>query len=250
MTLPSLETIASYVTIVFAILGAITAAFWLSLVIWAFRDMRLRSRDPFAQILAAILVAALPFVGIVVYLILRPPETLAERYERSLEEEALLQEIEERPACPKCSRQVDGKWVICPYCHAQLQKQCPHCLNTLELAWTRCPFCAVAQPAQAPPFRVLRPVTIEAPAAIPAMLTGSENGAYRRRYRTAPVNGNGAARQPHAAPSKFIVGDTQPTVIHMPAAVQVASRNGDGENGSIDATIFREPEHKSSSNSK
>ncbi|MCB8925274.1 MAG: zinc ribbon domain-containing protein [Ardenticatenaceae bacterium] len=141
MSLPTLETLVSYLTIVAAVMGALLAALWLSLVIWAFRDMRARSRDPFAQILAALLVAALPVVGIVIYFILRPPETLAEAYERALEEEALLQEIEERPHCPGCSRVIDDKWLLCPYCHTRLKKACPDCNSLLELQWNLCPYC-------------------------------------------------------------------------------------------------------------
>lgn len=141
MTIPSLETLTSLLTIFAAILGALLAALWLSLIIWAFRDMRARSRDPFAQILAALVVAALPFVGIVIYLILRPPETLAEAYERALEEEALLQEIEERPACPGCSRTIEANWILCPYCHTRLRKACPDCQSLMELTWNLCPFC-------------------------------------------------------------------------------------------------------------
>ncbi len=141
MSLPTLETLVSYLTIVAAIMGALLAALWLSLVIWAFRDMRARSRDPFAQLLAALLVAALPVVGIVIYFILRPPETLAEAYERALEEEALLQEIEERPHCPGCSRVIDAKWLLCPHCHTRLKKACPDCNSLLELQWNLCPFC-------------------------------------------------------------------------------------------------------------
>lgn len=239
MSLPSLETIASYVTILFAVMGAITAAFWLSLVIWAFRDMRLRSRDPFAQILAALLVAALPFVGIVIYLILRPPETLAERYERSLEEEALLQEIEERPACPKCSRQVDNAWVLCPHCHTQLQKQCPHCLHTLELGWTRCPYCTAAQPAQPPPFRLPRVAPLEAPVVTTLGGNGSDSGIYRRRYRTTRIGSASPAGPAQPVPGKFIVGDNHPTVIHMPPGLQTTGRNGDNPG---EATVIREPQ--------
>ena len=141
MTLPSLETIASYLTILAAVAGALLAALWLSLVIWTFRDMRLRSRDPFAQILAAVVVAVLPGVGLIIYLILRPPETLAEAYERALEEEALLQEIEERPACPGCSRAVQPGWILCPHCHTRLRKRCVDCDALLELQWNLCPFC-------------------------------------------------------------------------------------------------------------
>lgn len=141
MTLPTLETIASYLTIFAAIAGALLAALWLSVVIWTFRDMRLRSRDPFAQILAAVVVAILPIVGIIIYLILRPPETLAEAYERALEEEALLQEIEERPHCPGCSRVVEAGWILCPHCHTRLRKRCPDCDALQELQWNLCPFC-------------------------------------------------------------------------------------------------------------
>jgi RNA polymerase subunit RPABC4/transcription elongation factor Spt4 len=141
MTIPSLETITSYLTIVAAVMGALFTASWLSLIIWAFRDMRLRSRDPFAQILAAVLVAVLPGVGIIIYLILRPPETLAEAYERALEEEALLQEIEEKPHCPGCSRVADERWILCPHCHTRLKKACPDCNSLMELQWNLCPFC-------------------------------------------------------------------------------------------------------------
>lgn len=137
----SLDNIVSYLTIVIAIFSALLAALWLSLVIWTFRDMRARSRDPFAQILAALVVAALPIIGLVIYLILRPPETLAEAYERALEEEALLQEIEERPYCPGCSRIIQKDWLLCPHCHTRLHKKCPDCEQLLELQWTLCPYC-------------------------------------------------------------------------------------------------------------
>lgn len=141
MTLPSLDTIIAYSTICFSILGALLAAVWISLVVWTFRDMRARSRDPFAQLLAAVVVAVLPGAGLLVYLILRPPETLAEAYERALEEEALLQEIEERPACPGCSRTVDSRWILCPHCHTRLRKICPDCDSLMELQWNLCPYC-------------------------------------------------------------------------------------------------------------
>lgn len=141
MTLPSLDTIIAYSTICFSVLGALLAAVWISLVVWTFRDMRARSRDPFAQLLAAVVVAILPGAGLLVYLILRPPETLAEAYERALEEEALLQEIEERPACPGCSRTVDSHWILCPHCHTRLRKICPDCNSLMELQWNLCPFC-------------------------------------------------------------------------------------------------------------
>lgn len=164
MTIPSLEAIISYLTIFAAATGALLAALWLSLVIWAFRDMRLRSRDPFAHLLAALLVAVLPLVGILIYLILRPPETLAEAYERALEEEALLQEIEERPACPGCSRTIDPRWILCPHCHTRLRKVCPDCNSLMELQWNLCPFCGNHH---VDPYKVELPVTAVPPPETP-----------------------------------------------------------------------------------
>lgn len=125
--------------------GVALLVFWLALVFWAYRDMRARSRDSFAQMLVAVMVLVLNIPGVLIYLLLRPRETLAEAYERSLEEEALLQEIEEKPTCPGCKQRVQADWQACPYCHTRLKKPCIACRQMLELSWQLCPYCAAAQ---------------------------------------------------------------------------------------------------------
>lgn len=140
--------------------GAVFTATWLGLVMWTWRDMRQRSRDPLAQIAASLMVAVLGIFGIVIYVMLRPPETLAEAYERSLEEEALLQNIEEKPVCPGCGRPVKEDWQVCPYCHTKLRKACVQCGELLELPWNLCPYCATPQvgyDAQRAPRRSAQP---------------------------------------------------------------------------------------------
>lgn len=127
--------------------GMILAAFWLAMIIWTYRDMRARSRDSLAQILVALMVAVLTFPGLLIYLFLRPRETLSEAYERSLEEEALLQGIEEKPICPGCKQRVRDEWQACPNCHTRLKKPCPRCGRMLELSWDLCPYCAAALPS-------------------------------------------------------------------------------------------------------
>jgi hypothetical protein len=57
--------------------GLFLAALWLSLIIWTYRDIRARGRDPLGRILAVLVVAVLFLPGIVVYLILRPRHTLS-----------------------------------------------------------------------------------------------------------------------------------------------------------------------------
>lgn len=125
--------------------GMVAAAFWLAMVIWTYRDMRARSRDALAQILVALMVAILTLPGLLIYMFLRPRETLSEAYERSLEEEALLQEIEEKPACPGCGQRVQVEWQACPNCHTRLKKPCIACRSLLELSWDLCPYCATSQ---------------------------------------------------------------------------------------------------------
>ncbi len=126
--------------------GAFVAALWLSLVIWTYRDIRSRARDPLARILAVLVVAVLFLPGIVIYLILRPPYTLDEEYQRTLEEEALLQGIEESSLCPGCGRHTRDNWVVCPNCHTKLKKNCHQCGKLIELPWNLCPYCATPAP--------------------------------------------------------------------------------------------------------
>ncbi|MBN1679933.1 MAG: zinc ribbon domain-containing protein [Anaerolineae bacterium] len=129
--------------------GAVVTAIWAGLVLWTWRDMGLRSRDTLARIAASLVVVVLGIFGLVIYVMLRPAETLAEAYERSLEEEALLQNIEEKPVCPGCGRTTRDNWQVCPYCHTKLKKACIACGEMLELAWNLCPYCATSQINQA-----------------------------------------------------------------------------------------------------
>ncbi|HLF24839.1 MAG TPA: zinc ribbon domain-containing protein [Anaerolineae bacterium] len=128
-----------------AFTGAFIAALWLALIVWTFRDMRSRSRDIFAQILAALVVAVLNLPGLIIYMMLRPKETLAEAYERSLEEEALLQGIEEVERCPGCGGRVRADFLVCPACNTRLKKACRSCGRAINLRWNVCPYCGTPQ---------------------------------------------------------------------------------------------------------
>jgi RNA polymerase subunit RPABC4/transcription elongation factor Spt4 len=129
-----------------AFAGAFLVALWISLVVWTYRDIRSRARDPLVQTLAALLVAVLNLPGVLVYLILRPPRTLEEEYQRTLEEEALLQALEDLPLCPGCERRVKEDWQVCPNCHTKLKKTCHNCAKLMELPWNICPYCGTPAP--------------------------------------------------------------------------------------------------------
>lgn len=138
-------TINNIITLSTGYLGLIIGAFWLGSVIWTFKDIRARSRDFVFRLFAIGLVALLTLPGFILYLFIRPKETLTEAYERSLEEEALLQNIEEKPTCPGCSRRVEHTWQACPSCHTRLKKACIQCGKLLELSWKVCPYCTTLQ---------------------------------------------------------------------------------------------------------
>lgn len=131
-----------------AIVGFYFLAFWVSLVVWTYRDISTRSKDPFVRTLAVALVAVLNLPGLFLYFVLRPKETLEEAYERSLEEEALLQDIEARDACPVCKQPIRQDYILCPNCHTQLKKTCPNCGRLLMLHWEVCPYCGAEAPAK------------------------------------------------------------------------------------------------------
>jgi RNA polymerase subunit RPABC4/transcription elongation factor Spt4 len=121
-----------------------------------------------------------PLPGMILYLILRPRETLSEIYERKLEEEALLQGIEERLACPSCNRRIDEDYVVCPACHTRLKKGCVSCGRLLHLSWSICAYCGAAQTTTQtvmPPHPV--PIAVEPPAeasALPEPMVESDAG--------------------------------------------------------------------------
>lgn len=142
------SSLSNFLLIAAAWGGAFLAALWLSLLIWTYRDIRARSQDLLVRILSVLVVAVLFLPGVVVYLILRPRQTLEEEYQYMLEEEALLQSIEEHPVCPGCARQIDDRWRICPNCHTRLKKVCRECGRLMKLPWSLCPYCGTPEPGK------------------------------------------------------------------------------------------------------
>ena len=118
---------------------------WLGTAYWAFRDMQARTENPILPYFAAALIiffTPLLFVfAVVLYLIVRPRETLAEVYERSLAEESLLAEVEKNELCPVCRDRVDSEWLVCPNCRTRLHRVCPSCNRLAEPTWPLCAFC-------------------------------------------------------------------------------------------------------------
>jgi len=114
---------------------------WLALVLWTYKDARKRIDDPIIIAVAVLTSLILPFMGVVVYAILRPAEYLAEVRERELEVRAMEQELQVMRACPSCGEVIRPDFVACPNCRRPLRSICPSCDRVLEPGWKLCPFC-------------------------------------------------------------------------------------------------------------
>lgn len=167
-----MNTVGTALQAVVALCGAFLVAFWIALVLWTFRDMRARSRDIFATLLATLLVLVFGPIGLGLYLLLRPRETLAEHYERMLEEETLLRDMEEQPVCPTCQHKLQPDWMLCPHCTTQLRRPCDSCGRLLDMGWKICPYCAYVPSSIAPE----EAAPVPAPASLP--VTPVESGTY------------------------------------------------------------------------
>ena len=126
------------------IVAAYLVALWIASVWWTFRDIRARTTDIFLQATATLLVAIFSFPGLLIYVILRPPKTLAQLYEDSLEEEAFLQGIQVHNSCPVCKQRVEPDFIFCPWCQTRLKRICTNCERPLVLRWKMCPHCGQA----------------------------------------------------------------------------------------------------------
>ncbi|MDQ4045401.1 MAG: zinc ribbon domain-containing protein [Chloroflexota bacterium] len=137
--------IARGLQILLALGGAYLLALWFVLVVWTFRDIESRSRNVLTQIASTLLVVFFYIPGFLLYWLLRPKETLDEAYQRSLEEEYLLQDLQELPLCPTCHHYVEDDYRICPHCNSQLKEPCHSCGRLVDLQWSICPYCVAPQ---------------------------------------------------------------------------------------------------------
>lgn len=129
------------IMLVVAVAASYWAILWLSAVIWTYRDMRDRGSDVLSQIIAVLLVLVFNLPGLILYLILRPHETLAEAYVRNLETEAMLHEMNEQEVCYACQKHIRPDFAYCPHCRTRLQEACANCGRPLNLNWAICAYC-------------------------------------------------------------------------------------------------------------
>ena len=115
---------------------------WLALVAWTYFDARRRLEDPIL-VWCAVGASLFPFIGTIVYTILRPPEFIEDRKERDLEiraAELRVRQLTEQ-SCPNCGHPVEKNYLRCPECQTRIKDPCPSCEKPIDPRWTMCPYC-------------------------------------------------------------------------------------------------------------
>jgi hypothetical protein len=125
---------------------------YFALIFWTFADARRRIDDP--MLVACATAASLfPFVGTIVYLIVRPPEFVDDVRLRELEmtaAEARLAQLDYQ-LCPHCDYEIKADYLRCPSCMRKLKERCYSCGKPVDPAWKLCPYCEAEMDTTPPP---------------------------------------------------------------------------------------------------
>jgi RNA polymerase subunit RPABC4/transcription elongation factor Spt4 len=191
---------------------------WVASVLWVYKDIRSRTRDLVSQAVGVGIAIVLPILGLPVYLVVRPGETLTEAYVRQLEQEAILSDLHAISACPNCRRPVDEDFQVCAHCATPLREACRRCGKLLQFSWRNCPYCATPRESARPTRTagVAGAATGTAGAATP---TAASTGRQTRGEGGSGRPPRAARPRPTNIPDPFeTTGDTPPSTGRARAA--------------------------------
>lgn len=109
-------------------------------VVWVARDAYLRGTYWYVWAI----VALVPLVGVVAYLLLRPQMLQLDRDEQELEVALKQRQLMKYGECANCGYPVEADYVLCPNCHQRLKNLCRNCHHALDPSWSVCPYCGVS----------------------------------------------------------------------------------------------------------
>lgn len=175
---------------------------WIALVAWTYLDASRRIQDP-VLVACATGASLFPFVGTIVYAILRPPEFLEDARERQLEiraAELRVRQLEDR-ACRNCGYPIERTYLRCPECRARVNEPCESCQSPIDPRWTICPYCETPQRRAAPQPRRAEP-TAQAELASTRSARGKRPSRPKTRRQPAQASRTAQPRQARPASSR------------------------------------------------
>ena len=115
--------------------------FWLVIIGWVWVDSSERTSKKGLKIGYILLVIFFNVFGLIIYLIIRPSETIEEIYWEDLERRYLKYETSELGDCPRCGSQLYPGYVFCTNCGYRLKVKCPQCGVLIDKDHVFCEYC-------------------------------------------------------------------------------------------------------------
>ncbi len=119
------------------------AAFWIVVLYWVWLDSGDRTSSKPMRIAYVILTGVLLIPGLIIYLLIRPSQTIEDIYWADLERRYLKYETSELGDCPKCGTQLYPGFTYCPNCRYKLKVKCPKCEVEMDKQYLYCPSCGI-----------------------------------------------------------------------------------------------------------
>ena len=126
-----------------AILFVLLIVFWLVLIGWVWIDSSERTSNIGIRVVYLILVIFLNIPGLIIYLIIRPSETIEQIYWADLERRYLKYETSELGDCSNCGNQLLPGYVYCSNCGNEIKRKCPSCGVIIVNSTKFCAYCGI-----------------------------------------------------------------------------------------------------------
>jgi hypothetical protein len=176
---------------------------YIASIAYTYLDARRRIEDP-VLVACATVAALIPFIGVIVYMILRPPDFIEDARERELEIKAAELRVRQLSelSCPNCGFAIEKNYLRCPNCQRRLKDPCHSCGKPVDPRWALCPYCETALPGRARAGRGERRQTGAARSQRPPETAEAEPRPPRRAARAATETGDRGGRKPRPAPNR------------------------------------------------
>jgi double zinc ribbon protein len=129
------------ITVIALLAVGYVIAVWVGMTLWTWRDVSRRTADQTTRFTSVGLVALFSLPGWLVYLLMRPQETLEEQTIDHLQQALLSRELASGATCTRCRRRVSDDFLVCPYCREALRVPCRSCERPIALSWEACAYC-------------------------------------------------------------------------------------------------------------
>ncbi len=129
--------------IAWKLVALVFVAFWVVVLDWVWTDSGERTTNRRTRVIYVLLVLFLNVFGWIIYLIIRPSQTIEQIYWADLERRYLKYETAELGDCVKCGAQLYPGYTFCPKCGLEIKMKCQACDMYIEKDSEYCPFCGM-----------------------------------------------------------------------------------------------------------